>query len=88
MKDAIVSLSAIAAAAYILSMDVRLWPISALFASAGVVMWFVFKAQDRAHERALVSRNPTEARSIYGGGLLVVILFIAVVFMMLSEMGR
>ena len=88
MKDAIVSLSAIAAAAYILSMDVRLWPISALFASAGVVMWFVFKAQDRARERALVSGNPTEARSIYGGGLLVVILFIAVVFMMLSEMGR
>ena len=85
MKDVLISLGSIAAGAYILTMDMRLWPISAVFAGAGVLMWFIFKAQDRAHERAIVSKNPTEARGIYGGGLLVVILFLVVVFMMLAE---
>jgi len=49
MKDVLISLGSIAAGAYILRLDMRLWPISAVFAGFGVLAWVIFKAQDKAH---------------------------------------
>ena len=61
------------------------WPMALLFLVAALVFSMTLSAQDEANKQAIQQQDPTPARTAYGFGLVVAVVFFVLAFLIMSS---